>query len=169
MKQMKKIGSLSNTVDELKIGLTALCDGEALPEGEGKLHDGLTALFSLYDGVAALNDGSKSLSDGAKSLDDGVSELENGLTTLVSNNDALNQGAAQLFDAVLATANQQLAAAGLDTVGITLPELTSGKAMPTCRDLALAQLDPETLLATAQAAAREQVKTEVMKQEKGRA
>ena len=36
MKQMKKSGSLSNTVDELKIGLTALCDGEALPEGEGK-------------------------------------------------------------------------------------------------------------------------------------
>ena len=30
----EKIGSLNNTVDELKIGLTALCDGEALPEGE---------------------------------------------------------------------------------------------------------------------------------------
>ena len=161
----EKIGSLSNTVDELKIGLTALCDGEALPEGEGKLHDGLTALFSLYDGVAALNGGSKSLSDGAKSLDDGVSELENGLTTLVSNNDALNQGAAQLFDAVLATANQQLTAAGLDTVGITLPELTSENYADVLQ-AALAQLDPETLLATAQAAAREQVKTEVMKQEK---
>lgn len=123
-------------------------------------------MFSLYDGVAVLNDGSKSLSDGAKSLDDGVSELENGLTTLVSNNDALNQGAAQLFDAVLATANQQLAAAGLDTVGITLPELTSENYANGGWQAALAQLDPETLLATAQAAAREQVKTEVMKQEK---
>lgn len=38
--------------------------------------------------------------------------------------------------------------------------------MPMWLQAALAQLDPETLLATAQAAAREQVKTEVMKQEK---
>ena len=161
----EKIDDLSDNVNELKAGLTALCDGEALPEGEGKLHDGLSALFTLYDGVAALNDGAKSLSDGAKSLDDGASELENGLTTLVSNNDALNQGAAQLFDAVLATANQQLAAAGLDAAGITLPELTSTNYADVL-DAALAQLDPETLLATAQDAAREQVKAEVMKQEK---
>ena len=107
----ERIGDLNDNVNELKTGLTALCDGEALPEGEGTLHDGLSALFTLYDGVAALNDGAKSLSDGAKSLDDGASELETGLTTLVANNDALNQGAAQLFSAVLATANQQLAAA----------------------------------------------------------
>ena len=161
----EKIDDLSDNVNELKAGLAALCDGEALPEGEGKLHDGLSALFTLYDGVAALNDGAKSLNDGAKSLDDGASELENGLTTLVSNNDALNQGAAQLFDAVLATANQQLAAAGLDAAGITLPELTSTNYADVL-DAALAQLDPETLLATAQDAAREQVKVEVMKQEK---
>ena len=160
-----KIGDLNDAVNELKAGLTALCDGETLPEGEGKLHDGLSALFTLYDGVAALNDGAKSLSDGAKSLGDGASELENGLTTLVSNNDALNQGAAQLFDAVLATANQQLAAAGLDAAGITLPELTSANYADVL-DTALAQLNPETLLATAQDAAREQVKAEVMKQEK---
>ncbi len=67
---------MNDNVNELKTGLTALCDGEALPEGEGPLHDGLSALFTLYDGVAALNDGAKSLSDGAKSLDDGASELE---------------------------------------------------------------------------------------------
>ena len=54
---------------------------------------------------------------------------------------------------------------GLDTVGITLPELTSENYADVLQ-AALAQLDPETLLATAQAAAREQVKTEVMKQEK---
>ena len=161
----EKIDDLSDNVNELKAGLTALCDGEALPEGEGRLHDGLSALFTLYDGVAALNDGAKSLNDGAKSLDDGAFELENGLTTLVSNNDALNQGAAQLFDAVLATANQQLAAAGLDAAGITLPELTSTNYADVL-DAALAQLDPKTLLATAQDAAREQVKAEVMKQEK---
>ena len=142
----ERIGDLNDNVNELKTGLTALCDGEALPEGEGTLHDGLSALFTLYDGVAALNDGAKSLSDGAKSLDDGASELETGLTTLVANNDALNQGAAQLFSAVLATANQQLAAAGLDA--------------------ALAQLNPETLLETAKETARAQVKAEVMKQEK---
>ncbi len=125
-----------------------------LPEGEGKLHDGLSALFTLYDGVAALNDGAKSLSDGAKSLDDGASELETGLTTLVANNDALNQGAAQLFSAVLATANQQLAAAGLDAAGITLPELTSENYADVL-DAALTQLNPETLLETAKETARD--------------
>lgn len=161
----EKVGDLSDSLNELKAGLTALCDGEALPEGEGKLHDGLSALFTLYDGVAALNDGAKSLSDGAKSLDDGAAELETGLMTLIANNDALNQGAAQLFDAVLATANQQLAAAGLDAAGITLPELTSEN-YAEALNAALAQLDPETLLATAKETAREQVKAEVMKQEK---
>ena len=161
----ERIGDLNDNVNELKTGLTALCDGEALPEGEGTLHDGLSALFTLYDGVAALNDGAKSLSDGAKSLDDGASELETGLTTLVANNDALNQGAAQLFSAVLATANQQLAAAGLDAAGITLPELTSENYADVL-DAALAQLNPETLLETAKETARAQVKAEVMKQEK---
>ena len=161
----ERIGDLNDNVNELKTGLTALCDGEALPEGEGTLHDGLSALFTLYDGVAVLNDGAKSLSDGAKSLDDGASELETGLTTLVANNDALNQGAAQLFSAVLATANQQLAAAGLDAAGITLPELTSENYADVL-DAALAQLNPETLLETAKETARAQVKAEVMKQEK---
>ena len=161
----EKVGDLSDNLNELKTGLTALCDGETLPEGEGKLHDGLSALFTLYDGVSALNDGAKSLSDGTKSLDDGASELETGLTTLTANNDALNDGAAQLFTAVLATANQQLAAAGLDAAGITLPELTADNYADVL-NAALAQLDPETLLATAQDAAREKVKAEVMKQEK---
>ena len=161
----EKVGDLSDNLNELKTGLSALCDGETLPEGEGKLHDGLSALFTLYDGVSALNDGAKSLSDGAKSLDDGASELETGLTTLTANNDALNGGAAQLFTAVLATANQQLAAAGLDAAGITLPELTADNYADVL-NAALAQLNPETLLATAQDAAREKVKAEVMKQEK---
>ena len=129
-------------MNELRAGLTALCDGNDLPEGEGKLHDGLSALFTLYDGVAELNDGAKALSDGAKNLDDGAGELETGLVTLVSNNDALNQGAAQLFDAVLKTANQQLAAAGLDAAGITVPELTSENYAEVL-DATLAQLDPK--------------------------
>lgn len=161
----EKIGDLSDNVNELKTGLAALCNGEALPDGEGKLHDGLSALFTLYDGVAALNDGAKTLSDGAKSLDEGAAQLETGLTTLTTNNDALNQGAAQLFDAVLATANHQLAAAGLDAAGITLPELTSENYAEVL-DGALAQLNPETLMETAKNTAREQVKAEVMKQEK---
>ena len=161
----EKVGGLSDNLAELKAGLTALCDGEPLPDGEGKLHDGLSSLFTLYDGVAALNDGAMSLSDGAKTLDDGASELETGLTTLVSNNDALNDGAAQLFAAVLTTANEQLAAAGLDAAGITLPELTSENYADVL-NAALTQLDPETLLAAAQDAAREKVKAEVMKQEK---
>ena len=145
----EKIGDLSDNVNELRAGLTALCNGNDLPEGEGKLHDGLSALFALYDGVAELNDGAKALSDGAKNLDDGAGELETGLVTLVSNNDALNQGAA----------------AGLDAAGITVPELTSENYAEVL-DATLAQLNPETLLETAKETAREKVKAEVMKQEK---
>ncbi|MFR2150955.1 MAG: hypothetical protein ACLS7Z_10845 [Christensenellales bacterium] len=50
---------MNDNVNELKTGLTALCDGEALPEGRERC-DGLSALFTLYDGVAALNDSAKS-------------------------------------------------------------------------------------------------------------
>lgn len=75
----------------------------------------------MLSGVDALADGASSLSSGAAALDEGAAALETGLTALTENNEALNGGASMLFDAVLQTANQQLAASGLEAVGITIP------------------------------------------------
>lgn len=158
------VDNLRSEVTDIIDGLTALRDGTDMPEGEGELREGLAAMLTLFDGADALNDGAAALFDGAASLDDGAASLETGLSSLVTNNGVLNQGAAQLFQTVLDTANAQLAAAGLETAGIVLPVLTAenyGDALQAAMD----QIDPETLTALATEAAREQVRAEVMKQE----
>lgn len=140
-------------LDETKLLLTALKNGEPLPETTGimkliaakinELNDGLTQLndgaASLADGTAQLSSGASELKDGAMALKDGAAQLssgtadaqsgaaalDEGLTALTANSQALNAGAEALFAAVLDTANRQLAAAGLDKAGLTLPELTT--------------------------------------------
>lgn len=151
-------------VNELTDGLNALKDGKDIAEGDGDVHNALVAVKRLFDGVDTLKDGAASLKDGAVALNDGAATLETGLTTLTENNDALNQGASQLFTAVLTTANQQLAAAGLDAAGITMPELTADN-YAAALDTVLAQLDPEALTAQATEQARTKVQAAVEKQE----
>ena len=140
-------------LDETKLLLTALKNGEPLPETTGitkliaakinELNDGLTQLndgaASLADGTAQLSSGASELKDGAAALKDGAAQLssgtadaqsgaaalDEGLNALTANSQALNAGAEKLFAAVLDTANRQLAAAGLDKAGLTLPELTA--------------------------------------------
>ena len=134
-------------MDEVKLLLKAVQNGEALPETTGKTKDIVPKVNELNDGLAQLNDGAASLADGASQLSSGASELKDGAATLadgavtlaagaanaeagaatldeglaalIANNEALNTGAEALFAAVLDTANQQLAAAGLDAAGIT--------------------------------------------------
>ena len=65
---------------------------------------------------------------------------------------------------MLATANQQLAAAGLNAAGITMPELTADN-YAAALDAVLAQLDPEALTAQATEQARTKVQAAVEKQE----
>ncbi len=159
-----QVDNLRCEVTDIIDGLTALRDGTDMPDGEGELREELTAMLVLFDGVDVLDDGAAALSDGAAELDDGVASLENGLSALAENNDTLNQGAAQLFQAVLDTANAQLAAAGLEAADIALPVLTAenyGDALQAAAD----QLELEALTAMATEAAREQVRAEVMKQE----
>ncbi len=104
--------------------LTALANGTELPEMSGDWKTLVDTINELTDGVQQLSDGAVSLKDGADQLTDGIASLETGLTTLTENNETLTSAASQLFDAVLATANTQLAASGLERAGITLPELT---------------------------------------------
>ena len=144
-------------VSDLTAGLNALADGSEIPESNEDIHGLLTALNTLFDGAAQLKDGSITLLDGVKTLKDG-------LDTLSSNSSALNDGAAQLFAAVLDTANTQLAAAGLDALSIEVPTLTASNYAAVLDDL-IAQLDPAVIDKTIEDLAKAQVREAVMAQE----
>ena len=144
-------------VSDLTAGLNALADGSDIPESNEDIHELLTALNTLFDGAAQLKDGSITLLDGVKTLKDG-------LDTLSSNSTALNDGAAQLFAAVLDTANTQLAAAGLDALSIEVPTLTTSNYAAVLDDL-IAQLDPAVIDKAIEALAKAQVREAVMAQE----
>ena len=144
-------------VSDLTAGLNALADGSEIPESNEDIHELLTALNTLFDGAAQLKDGSITLLNGVKTLKDG-------LDTLSSNSTALNDGAAQLFAAVLDTANTQLAAAGLDALSIEVPTLTASNYAAVLDDL-IAQLDPAVIDKTIEDLAKAQVREAVMAQE----
>ena len=144
-------------VSDLTAGLNALADGSEIPESNEDIHELLTALNTLFDGAAQLKDGSITLLNGVKTLKDG-------LDTLSSNSSALNDGAAQLFAAVLDTANTQLSAAGLDALSIEVPTLTVSNYAAVLDDL-IAQLDPAVIDKTIEALAKAQVREAVMAQE----
>lgn len=144
-------------VSDLTAGLNALADGSDIPESNEDIHELLTALNTLFDGAAQLKDGSITLLNGVKTLKDG-------LDTLSSNSSALNDGAAQLFAAVLDTANTQLAAAGLDALSIEVPTLTVSNYAAVLDDL-IAQLDPAVIDKTIEALAKAQVRDAVVAQE----
>lgn len=150
-------------VDSLTDNLIALRDNEEIT-GDDAYAEAMKDLRALFDGAAALNDGAQALADGAASADEGAAALESGLGTIISNNETLNQGAAAIFSAILDTANAQLAAAGLDAAGITLPTLNADN-YAEALEAVLEQFDPDALTAAAAAQAREQVKAAVMQQE----
>ena len=137
-----KTNAIVSKVNDLNNGLTQLNDGaSSLADGASQLSSGAS---ELKDGSAALADGAVTLAAGAANAETGSAALDEGLAALTANNEALNSGAESLFAAVLDTANQQLAAAGLDAAGITLPALTAEN-YAAALDGVLAQLNPEVL------------------------
>ncbi len=122
---LDSVSELSTSMDELTSAMDQLLDGSS------QLYEGIATLLErsdeLVEGINQLAVGAESLKNGANSLDSGAAELQTGATqlseglnTLESNNDALNGGARQVFDTLLATANTQLAAAGLDVPTLTV-------------------------------------------------
>lgn len=121
-----------NNADELKNSLNDM--GEAMKQlidGSSELYDGLCTLLDhskdLIEGIDELAAGSGELSDGANSLDvgaadlqKGAAELSEGLNALSSNNDTLNGGAKQVFETLLAAADTQIKAAGIDAPDLTI-------------------------------------------------
>ena len=134
-----KTREIAPKINELNNGLTQLSDGAAsLADGASQLHSGTT---ELKDGAAKLSGGAASLTAGAVISEAGAKALDEGLAALTANSETLNSGAEALFAAVLDSANQQLAAAGLEAAGIKLPELTAENYADVL-DGVLAQLNP---------------------------
>lgn len=95
----------------------ALMDSEKLEDTDDlknamqKLSDGMA---QLLDGGAQLGDGLAVLGAGADEIASGVNALSDGLNTLTANNASLVEGSTQVFNSLLASANQQLSAAGVN-------------------------------------------------------
>lgn len=123
--ELDSIDSLTDSLDDLTDAMGQLMDGSS------QLYDGLCTLLEksseLVAGIDKLAAGAKELKDGAGDLDAGAAKLQDGaaalyagLNTLSSNNDTLNGGAKQVFEALLSTANTQIAAAGLNVPTLTI-------------------------------------------------
>lgn len=107
---------VTNSVfNDLKIN-----DSGKLDELKEDLNSVNDAMDKLMDGSSKIYDGLGTLLDGAKKLDSGVGQLSNGLDTLSSNSAALNKGATDVFNALLATASSQLKANGLTNENLTI-------------------------------------------------
>ena len=107
---LSSINDLTDGINQLNDAMSQLLDGAS------QLEDGTTQLAS---GVLALLDGANTLNNGAAALDEGLGQLTTGLDTLSANNSALNSGAQQVADGVLASANKTLKEGGLIDTDMT--------------------------------------------------
>lgn len=123
-KDLDSLDGLDGKLDELTDAMAQLMDGSS------QLYDGLCALLDssteltaginqLTEGAAQLTQGADSLSAGAAQLQSGSAALSQGLDALAQQNAALNGGAAQVFQSLLASADSQLAAAGVQAPALT--------------------------------------------------
>ena len=151
--------SVFNDVDEDKLDKDAL---DELSDDLDKLTD---AMEQLMDGSDELFDGLDTLLDKSHDLADGVGQLSSGLKKLDANSAQLNEGAKTVFNTLLDTANKQLQAnESLSEAGITIPELTISNYADVLNGV-IAKLDPDSVIAQAEAAARQQVTAAVRAQE----
>ena len=129
---------LSSGADSLKTGTAQLADGacalkdgsaalaagaDALADGTSQLTGGAADLKNgtaqLAAGAGDLQNGTAQLAAGSAQLQSGTGQLSDGLHALTQNNAALNSGAKQVFDTLLAAADAQIKAAGLDAPALT--------------------------------------------------
>ena len=107
---------VTNSVfSDLDIDTTEKMD--TLREDLKKIDD---AMEALINGSDEIYNGLVKLAEGADKLSAGVGELSTGLQTIDSNSEALVNGSKQVFDTLLATASQQLAASGINVGTLTI-------------------------------------------------
>ncbi len=143
---------LTDAMEQLMDGSSQLYDGLCtLSDKSGELADGIDRLSDgaaqLKDGVGALDGGAAQLQDGAARLRDGAASLQSGLNTLAANNGTLNGGARQVFETLLATAQTQLSAAG-----VQLPEALTPENYGELLNQVIASLDGDAVYQQAYAA-----------------
>lgn len=121
-----------NSIDDLNGAVHKLSSAmDALMEGSAKLYDGMKVLDSkskelvngvdqLANGANALTQGTSQVNNGASKLLAGANQLTEGLKTLYSNNEQLQGGALEIFETLLKTANDQLAAANVKVPTLTV-------------------------------------------------
>ncbi len=123
-------GTLADSTDTLSSGAAQLDNGVgSLQSGAGTLQDGAGA---LYSGAAQVDNGAGLVAGGAAQLDSGVAQLRGyiatlsgGLNTISSNSASLKDGAKQVFETFLTTADTQIAAAGLTADKLTIQNYSS--------------------------------------------
>lgn len=121
---VESLGELGDSMQELTDAMAKLLDGSsALYDGLSELLDRsgllLQGVDQLASGADHLASGAGDLTDGAAQMQQGLSQAQAGLGKLRSNSAALNAGGQQVFDALLATADAQLKAAGLSAEKLT--------------------------------------------------
>lgn len=140
------IGKMTDAMSQLMGGSNQLYDGlSTLYEKSTQLADGTGKLAA---GASQLQNGAAQLNGGAQQLAGGSTQLVEGLDMLAANNDALNAGAGQIFDALLSVADTQLAEAGL-----AIPALSSDNYAEILNGV-IASLDETNVAAQAQQQAR---------------
>jgi putative membrane protein len=134
---LDKSGDLIDGVNQLYDGAKQINEGaDSLNSGAGSLASGAQTLDngvgSLQSGAETLDNGVGSLQSGASSVDSGVAQLQgyistlcSGLGTISENSTSLDAGAKQVFDTLLATADTQIAAAGLTADSLTIENYSS--------------------------------------------
>ena len=120
-----------STVDDLINAVGQMSDAsKQLVDGSDRLYDGITVLLdksdeliegitTLADGIGKLAAGTQKLYNGSTDLKLGINELKDGLSDLNGYSETLTDGAKQVFESLLTTADSQLKASGL-----TVPKLT---------------------------------------------
>lgn len=106
------VSGITDSIGQLTNGMNQLLDGSSA------LYNGLDTLLTksgvLVEGINKLASGAKDLKDASALINNGAADLSAGLDELKSNNATLNGGAKQVFETLLSTANEQLAAGGLN-------------------------------------------------------
>lgn len=173
----EKLGELTDAMTQLKDGSSALYDGtHTLVTKAGELADGVSR---LAEGAANLKAGAENVKNGAHDVAEGAGDLADGLAALKGNNKELTEGAKKVFLALLATADKQLADAGVSGIpaltienyadvldGIILSlseENVRRQATETARASVTAEVEEnrETVRDGVTAAVREEVKAQV--------
>ena len=116
---------LQQTLQSLTATLSALAAGEDLPSVSGWAADPVEKLRALNAGLTQLDDSAAQLAEGASGVSSGASSLNSGLLSLRAQSDSLTSGAREILSSALASANERLASAGLEALGLSLPELTA--------------------------------------------